>query len=125
MADQSPTPGVAGVNAAQADEARHESNQDKWSPKSLKALEINGATPFWFHGDGVHSRLAEAHALLTILAGTYRDAHEYRDLSKVEISLITFNDEIKHQALHGVATLIALARHHYDHVSQADREERS
>jgi len=125
MADESPTPGSAGVNAAQADCAHHESIQDTWTPKSLKALSINGMTPFSSHTEGVNERLREAHALLTILASTYGNADEYRDQPYIEISLTTMNNSIVQSALDGVATLIALAQHHYDHVAKVDREKRS
>lgn len=122
MADESPTPALGGVNAAQADSAHHESIQDTWTPKSLKALSINGMTPFHSHTEGVNERLREAHALLAILASTYGNADEYSNHPQVEISLATMNFSFAQSALDGVATLLALAQHHYDHVSKMDRE---
>ena len=35
---------------------------------ALTDLKINGVSPFWSHRDGVDERLAEAHAILTMLA---------------------------------------------------------
>jgi len=81
----------------------------------LRTFAINGATPFWSHADGVHERLAEASALLTILASGYRNAEEYKGTSEpeIEISLTTMNHAIVASALEGIATLINLAQYHY------------
>ncbi len=121
MATNATTPAFGGVNAAH----QPESNQDISRGKSLKALRINGASPFYSHADGVSERLNEAHALLTVLSSTYGDADDYHNHPNVEISLTTMNYTIVQRAFEGVATLIALAQHHYDHVSKVDQGARS
>lgn len=74
---------------------------------ALTDLKINGVSPFWSHRDGVDERLAEAHAILTMLA----DRH---DMIGEDAEGGDIRHAIQSQALAGVKSLLALAVYHSD-----------
>jgi hypothetical protein len=98
---------------------------DRENPKpeipSLSALTINGATPFWSHGDGAQQRLSEAYAILTLLRGAHNVCEEAGDSAADAFANI--RHEIKGCALEGIGTLIALAQYHLD-CADAERKQR-
>jgi len=73
---------------------------------SIEALRINGMQPFLSHADCANTQLSEAHALLTLMAATFRDTSAE--------GAITLNPEIIGAAFDGVASLVALAMYHGD-----------
>ena len=77
---------------------------------ALAELKINGVSPFWSHGDGMVERVAEAHAILTMLADRHDMAEDNRRL-EAECDI---RHEIQSRALAGVQTLLALAVYHSD-----------
>jgi len=104
-------------------ELRGQSGQE--NPKiqypPIDGVKINGASPFWSHGDGASERLSEAYALLTMLRG----AHDVCEAVQPEFADAFDNvrHEIQGKALEGIATLIALAQYHLD-CAGAEREQR-
>lgn len=83
----------------------------------LIRLSINGVTPFWSHPNGLDERLAEAHAILTMLA----DRH---DLIGEDVEQGDIRHEIQARAMEGVKTILALAMHHSDCAAVEHRRRR-
>lgn len=88
------------------------STNDKSHIPALAELRINGVTPFHSHPDGVDERLAEAYAILTLLAGAHGVCEEVSEAQADAFDNI--RHEIVGRALTGVSTLIALAQYHSD-----------
>ena len=79
---------------------------------SLEAFKINGVSPFWSPADAADEHMAQAHALLTLLAG----AHGVCD--QIDTDSADPFDNIRHgitaRALDGIASLVAIAQYQTD-----------
>ena len=78
-------------------------------------LRMNDTIPFLSHGDGLNEALKQSRAIVMVLASAFRTAREASDFPEVD-TIKNLNPIIVSNALEGVATLIALAQHHYDQV---------
>lgn len=89
----------------------------------LAKLKINGVSPFNSNRDGVEQRLAEAHALLTLLSG----AHNVCEEAGPELAdgFDNLRHEISARALEGIGSLIALAQYHHECACAEDRARRA
>jgi hypothetical protein len=88
---------------------------------TLAALRINGTSPFHSPPDSMAERLNEAHALLLVLANGHDCAEAAGGNAADEFGAL--RHQITSAALHGIATLVALAMHHND-VVDAERAAR-
>jgi hypothetical protein len=100
-----------------------ESTRDKSAVNlpPLTQLRINGVTPFTTNRDAQDGLIAEAHALLMLLAGVY-DCAEDAGAVAADAFLST-RPGITARALEGIASLIALAQH-FEDCEQAERQHR-
>ncbi|MEN8859010.1 hypothetical protein [Qipengyuania flava] len=78
----------------------------------LTQFSINGVTPFYSPGDTGDSCLAEAYALLQLLAGAHQTCEEAG--ADAADSFNNIRHEITGRALDGIGTLIALGLSQYD-----------
>lgn len=79
---------------------------------AMTSFRINGTTPFHSPGDNADEALAQAHALLTLLAGAHNVCDAVTDAEADAYDNI--RNEITARALDGIGTLIAFAMHNHD-----------
>lgn len=79
---------------------------------NLSQFTINGTTPFWSPADSADQCLAQAKALLTLLAGAHNVCEEIT--TEQTDAFDNLRHEISANALDGIGSLIALAMYQLD-----------